>query len=408
MMPRSILFSLTACASLGSSCTDTTPDLGSDAAVDSDLDDSSTGGMEDSPTGPVLAVCSLPTTEPSRLAIVTSDNATGAVGLADVATRTLQNDLALSDTDSVPFVHNDRVYVLHRFMLDYVDVLAADDLRRLGQFALNPAPTGSLNPHAIAFDPRGVAYVSLFGAPEVRVIDVSNPAAVAQFASIDMTSVADPDGNPELGLAVACGDYLWVAASRLDPDWQPVDHTRLVAIDTTTRTVLPAADGVTPGSLILGGRGVRKLRLDPRDPSGTTLLVLNTGLERVDLVTGDVSWVISDATFEAAGLAGYQLSQFDVAADGRVYFSAANADWTGFSIWRASLTAAGADLTKVVSGLDSVTGAFEVVGNDVWFLDTSAEGSGVRIFNLAVDPAVEVTTTPMSTGLPPYELVALP
>lgn len=403
-MTRNLFASLVCAAAVLSAggCDDSDKSSGSEPASD---DDSSTGDD----LGPAqLAACSLPVAEPTRLVITTTDFATGGVGLVDVATRTLQNDLALGSTDAIPFVHEDRIFVVHRFMLDYLDVLDASNLGLLIQTALTPAATGSINPYSIAFDPRGVGYVPLFGSPEVRVLDLSNPAVVDEVDSIDMSSVADGDGNPELGQSVACGDYLWVTADRLDPTWNPVDNARLVAIDTTTREVLPAADGVTPGSVVLLGQGAKQIRLDPADPSGTTLLVLTGGLERVDLVTGQVSWVIPDTTFVDAGISRLQLSQFDVAADGRLYFSVSGDEWPAFGLWRASATGNGADLSQVVTGLASSTGALEVIGNEAWFLDTTPTGSGVRIFDLAADPVAESTTQPLSTGLPPYALVALP
>ena len=359
---------------------------------------------------PQLAACALPVGEPTRLAITATDGSTGAIGLATIATRTVSNDLALVSPDPIPYVHGDRVYVVNRYMHDYLDVLEGTSLAMLGQVGMGPVPSGSANPHAIAFDPRGLAYVTLFGAPEVRVLDVSDPAAIVEVDSIDMSADADADGNPELSAAVACGDYLWVSADRLDANasWVPVDTSRLSAIDTTTRRPLPAADGVTPGTIVLQGRGVHKIRLDVRDTTGTTLLVLTSGLERVDVATGEVSWVVADSVFAAAELSSMQLSTFDIAADGRVYFTAASSDWSEYGIWRVGLETGGDDLTQIVSGLNSTTGAMEVIGNEAWFLDTRVGASGVRIFDLGSEPVAEITTTPLSTGLAPYALVALP
>jgi hypothetical protein len=135
--------------------------------------------------------------------------------------------------------------------------------------------------------------------------------------------------------------------------------------------------------------------------------LLTSGLERIDLSTGTTEWVIEEGTFVDAGFGQYQLRDFDVGADGMLYFSLANADFSEHMIYRASMEGGGADLELLVAGLQTVTGDLEIVGTEAWFSDTTLGSSGLRVFDLSADPAQEVEGSPFATGLPPYGLLPL-
>lgn len=359
------------------------------------------------------APCRGPIAEPTQLVVTSTDFTTGAVGLVDVATRTVSPDLALASSDAIPVVVDGRVFVLNRYGFDYIDELdPAAELALVHEWpvaAATPQETPS-NPHALALDRSGRAWVTLHDAPELQrfVFPSLHGAAVEAELALDLSSFADADAIPELSLAIACGDVLFVSAERIDRSaWVPADSTVLIPI---------AIDGDTPRlfefddahALTLPGVGVGPWRLDPTDASGHTILLLSSGLARIDLASGESSWVVAQQVFEDAGYRRLQLSGFDLDADGRVWITAAREDFAEFQLLRVDLD--GPDRPALIvefEGLQSTTGALEIVGHEAWFADTTLGASGLRVFDLSSSPVVELPESPLPVGLPPLGLAPL-
>ena len=385
-----------------------------DQADGTETDD---GDTMDDDSGPIAgypeldAACRFPVAEPSRFAVSASDDNTGSIGLVDVADRRVQPDLALAQTDIALDVHGDRLYAINRLGFDYVDVLDLnDDLALLAEFAVSVDEERSANPHTLVVDEHGHGYLSVFGGDAVQVFDVSDVDDIALLDTVELAPFADDDGLPEMGMMVACGNVGFVAIERLDQNqgWAPVDHSYLVPFEMDTNATFDFDDTHQgPDAIELLGVGPKNFRADPSDPAGHTLLLLTSGLERIDLASGSSEWVIDAEVFEAQGFGRYQLRDFDVGADGWLYFSLANADFTEHMIYRGSLDGGGEDLELVIGGLDTVTGDLEVVGSDVWFSDTTVGASGLRVFDVATQPAQEIEGSPFATGLPPYGLLPL-
>jgi hypothetical protein len=188
----------------------------------------------------LTAPCRGPAIEPSHLVVTSTDFATGAVGLVDLETRTVQADLALASSDAVPIVDGGRVFIINRYGFDYIDELdPAADLALLHEWAI--AATGldtPSNPHGLALDPEGHAWVPLHGAPELQrfAFPTLQGAKVEAELALDLSNFADADAIPELSLALACGELLFVS----------IDAT-LTGLD---------------GSLVVGGPKRAWVRLD--------------------------------------------------------------------------------------------------------------------------------------------------
>ena len=157
------------------------------------------------PTGP----CTLDPVAPRRLVLTTTDFATGAITVVDLANETIDADVAEGSTDAIPFAHGSQLVVVHRHQLDRIDVLETDGWRLAAQHALEGEAV-SVNPHGLAFDADGLAYVTTFAEPWLRVLDLAQPPAQAERGRIDLSGFADADGNPEASLVVACGDTVVV------------------------------------------------------------------------------------------------------------------------------------------------------------------------------------------------------
>lgn len=359
----------------------------------------------------LTAPCSGPVADPGRLLVTTTDFATGALGLLDLATATFTPDLALASTDAVPFYADGRAYVLQRYMFDALDVRDADDLTLLGQLGLTADSTPSANPHALAFA-GDRAYVTLFAAPELQVLDLADPAAARVAGRIDLCPLADADGNPEASLLVRCGDTLFVSVQRLDRahGFAPTgEHDHLAAIDRATGR-LHDLDADTPGvqPFPLLGPWAKQWRLDPADPAGHTLIVLSSGLERVDLATLTTTWLVDPARLAPAGVTDHEQPQaFDLDAAGRVYLATYTADFNEVLLLRIDPTSDAPPLL-IADDLQSVEQTLEVVGDTLWFGDRSPGRAGLRAWDLAVNPPAPRHSEPIATGLAPYALIAIP
>ena len=83
----------------------------------------------------------------------------------------------------------------------------------------------------------------------------------------------------------------------------------------------------------------------------------------------------------------------------------ATPNFTEYRIYRIDL-AGEPSLIEQVAGLHSVTGALEIVGDELWFADTTLGSSGLRVFEIA-ESASELAFSPLPVGLPPLGLAPL-
>jgi len=399
-------------ASLALACTPPDDDAASDAASDSDGSDS---GAAPPLAGPpeLDKPCVGELVDPTRLAITTTDFSTGALGILDLATGEVRNDLALATTDSLPVFTDGRLVVLHRYTFDALDLLAPDTLTLLGQQSLAVPGVQSSNPHAVTVI-GDLAYVTLFAAPRVQIVDIADPTRPSLAGHIDLGPLADPDGNPEAHLAIRCGDTLFVSVQRLDQNQllAPTDtRDHLAPIDLPNRRLHdldPTSPGVQPMPLL--GLWARQWRPDPADPAGHTVLILSTGIERVDLAHRSSTWAVDPARLAAIGLGDYQLPQaFDLDADHRhAYIASYSADLSEVLLLRASLDD-DAPIVEVARGLQSVGPTLEIVGDTLWFGDVTPTAAGMRAWDLRTDPPTpRFAGQPIPTGLAPYAATPLP
>jgi hypothetical protein len=346
------------------------------------------------------------TTEPGRLVVTTSDDSTGGVSVVDVGDRKVQTDVALSENDSRPFFAGDQVYVIHRLGFDRIDILDPNDgFRLIGQHPVSEeAGSRSPNPQAIALASDGGAFVSNFGSPFLHVYDLEQPPGESLVKRIDLSGFADADGRPEQSLLVSCGSTLFVAARRLDNDFQRTGPEILIPID---------AASCQPYEQTLTNLGwfARAVRQDPSDHQGHTVVMLTTGLERVNLATGDVSWLVSDETLASVGIEGFQAQSFDFHGKDTVYLAAYRADYSAVDVWRISLadgpSKAEAPPQVVITGLNATEKTLEIIADELWFGDTTTGGEGLRVYDLTVSPP-RLVAGPLSTGLPPASMLAIP
>jgi hypothetical protein len=372
------------------------------------------------PTGwrPPSGPCALDPPEPSVLVVTTTDHSTGALTTVDVVDGRVRPDVAESHTDSIPMSGRGVVPVVHR-RNDFFELFERSDtggLRSIAQHTVGSAR--GANPQALVFDPNGLAFVTLLGEPWIEVHDPSALPGEGLVERIDLSAFADPDGNPDAGVTVVCGDTMYVAVSRLGPDFQRVDFDGMVAIDMNERAALVPERG----PLRVRGRWIRQFRRDPTDPEGTTILALTTGIERIDLRTQEVTWAVPEDAFTAAGIDHFYLPQaFAVDEDGTSAYLAAYAserdgvscacDWNAcfdqVRLYRVGLDGGEPRVPEpFAEGFLSVGQTLERVGDRLWYGSTRVDAPGLWAFDTTTDPPT-MLDGPISTGLPPYAMVAL-
>ncbi len=349
-----------------------------------------------------------PSVVPERLEgpamlITTTDFSTGALSVYDLEAGTLYRDVASASPDAIPFSDGEYVYVLNRFMHDYVSVYDPyDGFALVAEHAIVSATATSTNPHGLAFVATGRAVVSLYGASEVQIHDFLGAPGASLVASVDMSTLADEDEVAETEFAYVHEGRAWVLShpvNRLD-GWTPVGFDQLVEVDVMD----PALIDLEPGTS--GVQGIplpcawsREHRAHPTQPGH--LLVLCEGVVDVDLDAATWDWHVPPEYFPGGGEMNYlQPQDFVVSEDGATTVVAIyTADFSEVELWAVHGDAAP---QLLVGGLQSAERSLELYEDELFFGDRSVKNPGVRRFSLGGEALSEVE----STGLAPYALGA--
>jgi len=365
----------------------------------------STGG--DVPAIVLDAPCTIDVVDPTRLAIITNDFITPAsLHVVDIATGTLTADLAPAPSDPALAWGDNKLIVLGRFGINTLSVFAGPTLELLASHDVMVAGVADANPQALAFGPDGRAYLSLFASATIPVYDLDLPPAEAVVDSLDLAAFADRDGSPEPGVAFTCGGVMFVAIQRL-VDFAPVDLSWLVAIDLATGAMIdldPATDG--PQALPLLGPWAKQVRLDPTDPDGHTVLVLTSGVERVDLSLGTSSWAVEPTVLAGVSVEGFDPQAFSVAQDGAsIHLLATDGDYPDAAVFHVGVDGQEPATPHVlIDGLTSREKTLERTGTTLWVGDAAIEQPRLRSFDLADDSELAPVVLPAD----PYLVLAIP
>ena len=373
-----------------------------------------TDATTDATTGdPVIleldAPCELGPADATRLAILTNNFIDPAsVHVLDLTSNMLTADIAPAPSDSVLAWGADKLVIIGRYGFSSLDVLDGGTWKARPTIDVAIDGLDDANPQALAFGPDGRAYLTAFASAELPVYDLDLAPAAAKVDALSLAAFADKDGSPEPGVAFTCGAVLFVGIQRL-VDFMPLDLSYLVALDTATGQPLDADPGTAGDQAIaLLGPWPKQVRLDPGDPSGHTVLVLTSGIERVDLSRGTSTWAVDPAVLAAAGVDGYDPIGFTVAADGEsVHLLATDGDFPAAAVYHVGLDGRPpAAAQKLIPDLIARDRALERVGDHLWVGDATMNATSLRSFDLGSDPPVEQPA--IATPGDPYLLLALP
>ncbi len=217
-------------------------------------------------------------------------------------------------------------------------VIRFDPVERavLGEFSTGPGSA----PNSIVFASSEKAYVTLADSAAVKIVD---PTAMTVTGSIDISSMADSDGDPDQDHAVIRDGKLYVALRR-SSGRSLNDYSSLAVIDIASDTVageiVLATNGIAGASKFAIGGGVQGQNtvagnLYPyvvgsiSDPADGAIEIVDTAAMTTDLlmtetaIGGNITiWVFDSNTtgWAIAGLSdrsggeGWGLRRFDLAA----------------------------------------------------------------------------------------------
>jgi DNA-binding beta-propeller fold protein YncE len=356
----------------------------------------SSGGVEDRGTGETP-----PPLEGTSAFVVTTDFQTGSFAVFPV----LQPDAVARNverihSDAVARVHGGLVYVVNRLGGD--NVQAIDPAAGYATRWQCSVENGS-NPHDIAFAAPNKAYVTRYERAALLVVDPTTGPDCAGFVrgTVDLSSLADADGLPEMDQAVVVGGRLFVTLQRLDRRnfFRPTDRSLIAVVDVATDTLV--------GSITLTGTNPfaesAGLALEPA--TGTILLtevgefarVDDGGIERIDLAT-----LTPGGFFVTESDLGGNVTDVVIVDDHHAYAIVLDAtarsrlvrfDPTTRQVG-ATLAAGDDFLVDIDFGPDGAT---------LYLTDRTLRRPGIRRFAIAAD--VELAPSPIDTGLPPFDVV---
>ncbi|HSP98187.1 MAG TPA: hypothetical protein VL049_13235 [Candidatus Dormibacteraeota bacterium] len=300
--------------------------------------------------------------------------------------------------DAVARGFDDLIYVVNRLYADNIQVLdPADGLRT----RLQCSTGNGTNPHDIQVVSRHKAYVTLFERRELLIVDPSAPRDCTGFirGEIDLSSLADADGIPDMDQMAVVGDRLYVSLQRLDINSVlrlPAENGALAVIDLATDQLMGGIEltGANPFAATKG--------LTVRDgqlwiAEAGEFNVFDGGLERVDLATATPSGFVATETD-----LGGDLTDFVIVSDHLAY---AVVSRPGFTNALVSFDPSTGQLLATHHTSSGYT-LFDIELNDrgeLYLADRSRRAPGIRIFRAA--DGAPLTAGVLDLGLPPFEIV---
>lgn len=336
--------------------------------------------------------------------VVTSDFTTGAWATVGVdPPRAVQpaSSRQLIYRDAVVRTHGGLVYVINRLFADNIQVL--DPVHGFAT-RLQCSTGAGTNPHDIAFAGPQKAYVTRLERPQLLIVNPAAEPTCSDFVrgSIDLSSLADADGNPDMDQMAIVDGRLYVALERLDIRTilrTPAMNAALAVIDVATDTLIGSIElqgknpfAATKGLTVRGGA----IYLAEPGYFG----VMDGGIERVDLATQR-----SDGFIITEEELGGDITDFVLVSDHLAY---AIVGEPGF---RNALVAFDPTTRRITQTLLEASGAtlFDIELNDrgeLWVADRARRAAGIRIFRAA--DGAPLAAAPLNLVLPPFEIVFVP
>jgi len=334
--------------------------------------------------------------------VTTTDFSSGSATWIDLQSKHATIGVASIFSDATARYYNGLIYVVNRLGQDNVQVLDPD----AGFSTIRQFSTGNgSNPHDIVCTGPSTCYVTRYEKANLWKMDPSNGAVLG---TIDLSALADADGIPEMDQLALVGNRLFVSVQRLDRNnaFQPTAASYIAVVDISADTLLDANAHVP---------GVQPITTTHPDPfsemqldgfTGTLYLsetgffgLLDGGVEAIDPVT-----LQSLGTIFTESATGEDILDVEIVAPDLGYAIISTPQFYTHLISFNPRT--GARIATVYAPSAYVLQDVERGPDGLLYLaDRTITAPGIRCYNAAT--GVEITTSPVSTGLPPFDLTFL-
>lgn len=340
------------------------------------------GGNENPPIARMAAVLTTDFTSSSLASMPVSDPTNVAI------------DGQPLHSDSTARAFGSTLFVINRLGADNIQALdAANGYATLWQCSVG----NGNNPHDIVRITPEKGYVTLYGGVGVAVVNLRPNPDCTDFirSTIDLSSLADSDGIPEADKMVIIEDRLYVTLQRLE-NFVPDELGIVAVIDTNSDTLIGSIPLSSPNPFA----ETKGLPLDP--DSGKILVssvgvfgVPDGGIERVDPVSG-----IAEGFFITEQDLGGDINDFVILSPTRGYAIVSDANFDN-SLVRFNPSTGEVDATLLSGSAFLPDAEWDEATNQLFVASQDFSDPGVRIF--AEDDS-EITSSPISVGLPPFHI----
>jgi hypothetical protein len=358
----------------------------------------------------------------SRVAVSTASSRfdSGGVAIVDAGSLTVVERGGALHQDSTIRVQQGRVFGINRQGDNTLQEIDGDDQALATIKECSISDGFDSNPYDFLMEGTDKGYVSAYNGSEVMVLDTrslrtdTDPACDDLIADrIDLVSLADFDGIPEMDKLAMAGSRLFVVLQILEPFGlrPPAGPGRLAVIDTTTDT-LETSVALSLENPFAQTKGI------PMLPDAGLLYVGGPGLIYQDLSDGGIE-AIDVATLNTSGVLvdgealGGDLFDFVVVGTRRAFGLVADAqarnvvveiDLSAGTVTR-ELFATDAETVEISDIELSERGELWVAVRD----EGSGNASGIHIFSIQAPTAgAERAGSPVKLGSPPFTMDFLP
>lgn len=337
-------------------------------------------------------------TEYSFVTVTDYETGSAAVIWLD-ASYTTDTGVASIHSDAVGRWYNGLIYVVNRLNGDNIQVLDPEG----GFSTLRQYSTGNgTNPQDIAFLTETKAYITSYDTNELIIM---NTLTGEILGTIDLSAFADSDGLCEMAYMSILHDILFVTIQRLDRNnyWGPVGDSYVAVIDCATDLLIDT-DPETPGVQAIALTGTNPFSEIRFDHASGRLHVSCVGWWGMQ--DGGVE-IINPFTYQSEGYlltetaAGGDINDFELLDGSKGYAIVTTASFNTELI--SFNPATGVKVSTLYAPGAYVLNDIEISPYDELFLaDQTALDPGIRIFDTGSD--TEITSGPISTGLPPFDI----
>lgn len=353
--------------------------------------------------------------------VVTTDYSIGSYSTIGLESLNPYGDLGpgLIHSDAVARYHNNRVYIVNRLGRDNIQVLdPAENFKTIQEISTG----SSSNPHDIIIINSQKAYVSLYGETYLLVL---NPESGETISTIDLSLYAEnSNGVPNMSQMYLHGNRLFIAIQRLNSSWAPGEYSSVIVIDTDSDSILKEIqlqwdDGsggtVAPTNPYTRFRFVSSATWQPSTPDGNDhlfisctglfgfLFQLDGGIIAIDIKDLQVEqgFVLSEETI------GTEITDFIITEPGVGYAVTSDEKFKSslikFDINRGTVLKIMHENSDNLGSLWSL--AYHKSSGRLFVCDRTATNPGIRIYNTLENDLPLNNNNPISTGLPPFEII---